>query len=921
MSTAFRHLVGPRLCRRPAPHSMGSLRCWAVFFPLLGGVSGLPAAQAQTQIPSQSVLQSVTQPGQGIADAGEPWSVVVNPAGMTQARGWLFGLRHSELSTDTGFSGRGTGLYLSRQLPYLTNFTAGGAIELLRPAISGPVRWHGKLTLALAYRPRSWVSLGLSYAHVFGASTSSPSGIDSVSVGARLTISRFAALGAMLYDLSAPLLSPAAATVPVATPAALIERSYELEALMRPTGDHRFELATGLRFGEASQTLWPRARLWLRPVSGLGISAEGSVLLDPSQLGATPPDAAIASLTRRLDYRVMLGLALDFAHVGADLHALLAGTSGVGPAPRSQPTAGFHGISVGLRVSSEAYRPLWAGPSRMVRIDLGGRSAESMIWLLTRLRRLEHDRRVRAIVVVPAGLRGTWATADELRQALSRLRAAGKRVFAYSGGLSNKDYYVATAAERIFLDPEGSLRLTGLNSDTFYFREALDRLGVRAELVQIGAYKSAPESYTRSEPTDPARKMRQGLIDDQFARLVSAIKGWRGLPADKVEELIEQGPLTAQRALSAKLVDAVATGEQTELAIREIVGEALPLVGLSVENEHATSYAPVGVAIVHMHGDLTGGRSREIPLVGLRSVGAETLVEALDAASQNPQVRAIVLRVNSPGGSATAAEVVARKLFEIAKHKPLVCSLGDIAASGGYWVAAPCSTIFASPSTITGSIGIFGGKVDASGLLDWARVRRLSFQRGSHADQDSPFRPYTDAERTNLREQLQQGYDRFVATVARGRRMSEKEVDERGQGRVFSGQQALAQRLVDQLGGLNDAIAEARRRAGLDPEGRSPLFYYPQRPSSLLIELLSTLPGLLEAAAPAAAGSQPVALFPGRSSQDAPDPMRHLLTTLVGPLVPGLSTALLLLDHSRLARLDPDLALEPNPDGEPRPDW
>jgi protease-4 len=554
----------------------------------------------------------------------------------------------------------------------------------------------------------------------------------------------------------------------------------------------------------------------------------------------------------------------------------------------------------------------------MVRVDLGGKRGEAMLWLLTRLRRLEQDSRVRAVVVVSGGLRGSWATADELRQAIGRLRAAGKRVFAYGGSLSNKDYYVSTAAERIYLDPEGGVGLTGLSTDGFFFREALDRVGIRAELVRIGDYKSAPEAYTRSEPTETARRMRQGLIEDQFGRLVAAVSDGRGISPERVTALIEQGPLTAQRALAGKLVDAVATGEQAERAIRELVGETLPLFGLTPENPHATSYAPQGVAIVHMQGDLTAGRSREIPLLGLRSVGAETLIEALEAASANPQVRAIVLRIDSPGGSATAAEVLARQLAEIGKRKPVVCSLGDVAASGGYYVAAPCATIFASPSTITGSIGIFGGKVDVSGLLDWVRVRRLAYQRGSHADQDSPFRPYTESERENLREQLQQGYERFLDAVARGRGMTAKEVDERGQGRVLTGKQALALRLVDQLGGLSDAIAEARRRGGLAPEGRSPLFYYPQRSPSLLVELLSTLPNLLDAgpavrdaAGPATGGAgRPVGLLPLPPGEAEAGGAEGLLSQLAAPLLPGLSTALLLLDGSRLLRLDPDLGLD-----------
>ncbi len=874
----------------------------AVYFGL--ALSLLPAvASAQLQIPASSPLQSVLPPAGGIADAGEPWSVVQNPAAMAPLRGYLFGLRHTELSLDTGFTGRGSGLYLSRPLPLFSKFAVGGALEILRPPVSGPAAVTGKLSLALSYRLRPWVAFGLGYAHGFAPSWASPSGSDTVQLGAHLTISRFAALGFVASDLTAPLVHSGQP----GTSAVQLERSYELETLFRPLGDYRFELAAGLRVGESSRTLWPRARLWARPTAGLGLSLEGSVVFDPSQISPSAGPAATPELSHQLDYRVSLGVAIDFARVGADLYALLAGRSSLGGAAPAQSTLGFHGMSLGLRVSSEHYPAIYRGSARMVRVDLGGRGAESTIWLLTRLQRLERDPQTQAVVIIPADLRGSWATAEELRQAVLRLRAAGKHVFSYSGTLNSREYYVASAAERIFLDPEGGLRLTGLHSETFFFREALDRLGIRADLVRIGDYKSAPESYTRSEPTDLARRMRQGLIDEQFERLLTAVSSARLLERAQVQTLIESGPLTANRALAGKLVDVIATGDQTELQIRQIVGAALPLVPLASVVEHPTSYAPPGIAIVHVHGDMTGGTSREVPYVGLRTVGAETIVSALEAASRDPQVRAIVLRISSAGGSATAADVIARQVVEVQKRKPVVCSLGDIAASGGYYVAAPCAVIFGLPSTITGSIGIFGGKVDASGLLDFLRVRRHSFQRGSHSDAESPFRPYSEAERETLRESLQQGYERFLATVATGRHMTQAEVHERGQGRVISGEGAQALRLIDRQGGLLEAIAEARRRAGLPVEQPGPLFYYPQQKTSLLSEILTVLPNFLDASTADPQTSLASAASPaGPSTLD----IEGLVTQIAAPLLPALRSALLLLGGSLQTRLDPELALD-----------
>lgn len=812
------------------------------------------AARAQAQSP----LASVGQPGAGIADSAEPWSIVLNPAALTGARDWLIGLRDTENLTGPGAlagatGSSGTGLYVARPLPYLRRLAFGGALELLRPGGSLP-SLTGKLTLDLAYQLAPWFSVGLSYGHLFAPADSAYNGLDTVSLGARLTVSRFFALGALLSDLPAPRHD--ATAVPV-------ERSYEAELLLRPIGDHRLELAAGARLGEESHLVWPRVRLWVRPTRGLSLGIDSSLAL---RLDGSQP----------LDYRVGFGLELNLANIGGSAFAFLGGGSG-----KTNLQAG----SAAVRISFERYPALWTGSERLYKIELGGKSGQAMLRLLAELRRLERDRRARGVIVIANGLRSGWGVADELRDAVLRLRAAGKHVFAYGADFSQREYYIASAAERIYLDPMGSLTLGGIAYGGFFVKDALDRVGVRAELIRIGDYKSTPEMWTRSEPSEPARQQRQSLIDDLYERLGSAISSGRRLPRPTVNQLVERGLFTTSQAVSAGLADAVATGEQVESSIAAILGEGLVTSALESLPEHEASYAPPGVAVLHIEGDLTDGRSRSVPFVDLHIAGGQTLSAALSAIARDPQIRAVVLRVDSPGGSALTADVLARQVAELGREKPVICSFGDIAASGGYYLAAPCSVIYTNPSTTTGSIGIFGGKVDLSGLLAWLGVKRATLQRGSHADLESPYRPYSDAERGLVMERLRQGYERFLDVVARGRRMTRADVDARGQGRIWSGQQAVTQRLCDRTGGLMDAVAEARRRADLSDD--SPLFHYPRPETSLLGQLLG-LPDL----------------FGGEPASVSPDLER--LVRSATDLLPGLRAALLLLESDVVMRIEGD---------------
>jgi protease-4 len=365
----------------------------------------------------------------------------------------------------------------------------------------------------------------------------------------------------------------------------------------------------------------------------------------------------------------------------------------------------------------------------------------------------------------------------------------------------------------------------------------------------------------------------------------------RQLPPGRIDELIERSLFVPEAARAARLVDSVASAEQVESQLETLMGGAVTL-GLPSPPSRPRSWAPPGIAVVHVEGDISEGKSRAVPFLDLKTVGGETLTQALAEVERDSQVRAVVIRVDSPGGSALWADLLARQVSQLRKVKPVVCSFGDLAASGGYYLAAMCGEIFTNPSTITGSIGIYGGKVDVSGLLSLLSAKRVSIQHGSHADMDGPYRPYSDAERQLVTERLQQGYDRFVNTVAAGRRLSYGEVDAMARGRVWTGSQAVSRKLCDKTGGLGDAIAAARARAGMPSrESEDELRFFPRAQPGVLDRLLDLAPDLLTSGA--AVGESLPGLAP-------------LLNGLVG-LVSPLGAALLLTREAVLTRLDGDL--------------
>jgi protease-4 len=729
----------------------------------------------------------------------------------------------------------------------------GAGLELLRP--HDDLDMLGKLTLAVAYRPAWWASVGFSYARTLGKPTDRSYGeLDTVSVGLHLRANRRLSFGMVARDLNAPKPS-----TPSWLPA--ISRSYEFETLIEPLGDSRFSIGLSARVGEMNPEVHPRLRIWFRPVSGLGVGLDGGSVFIKD-----------ADPREKVAWRAGVGLSIDFAQVGASVFQLF----GRG---QSAPV-GYHGGALSVRVSQERYPAIWEGPKSVLRLHLGEVSGRTLLRTLLALKQVERNRKYEGVLVIVNDVPGNWATAQEIRQALVALRKAGKRVLAYGADLSMREYYVASAADEILLDPVGLVRLSGIAQGTTHVKEALLRLGVAVDLVRIGDYKASPESFTRDGPSERTRLQRQKVVDDLSQQVFSDIATSRGLALPAVEKLIEEGQYLPTAAQQARLVDGVA--DQTELHHRlaKVFGSSVRLENLPTGGR-SLSVRPHGVAVIEVWGDLVEGRSFKIPYVDFQVVGAQTLSEALVRASQDPRVEAVVLRVDSPGGSALAADLLSRQVSELAQTKPVICSFGDIAASGGYYLAAPCREIFADSLTITGSIGIFGGKVDASGLFARLGVERARYVRGEHADMESPFRSYTDKERELLLQRMQAGYERFLSVVKAGRKLSSQEVQPVAEGRIFSGKQAMAGRLVDRMGGLTDAVARARELAGLSGEKDAEVLFWPEQPKHLLGELLGVAQNLVS---------------------DEPFVLSGVVRKVVG-MIPGVVWALC-LEGDVLARMD-----------------
>ena len=467
--------------------------------------------------------------------------------------------------------------------------------------------------------------------------------------------------------------------------------------------------------------------------------------------------------------------------------------------------------------------------------------------LLDGLKRAAADDRVRALVVKVGGSRIGLARIQELRGAVSDFRRSGKLAVAWAESFGdfvrgNVPYYLATGFDRIYLQPSGTLGLTGVAVEQVFLHDALSRLGIDFQSAKRHEYKSAADQFTQTGFTGPAREAAARLTESVSEQFAAAIASGRGIAVEQARALLGRGPFLASQALAERLVDGLSYRDEVYDQVRKEVGLDSTLLYLQrYQRTHSLTSLPrrLGasarglrpgqheryVAMIYAHGAIRHGRSGRGP--GGGGMGSDTVTAALRAAAADEGVRAVVLRVNSPGGSVTASDAIWREVVRVrGAGKPVVVSMGDVAASGGYFIAAPADVIVAQPGTITGSIGVILGKPVLRDLFERAGVSTDTVAEGENATMFSSARPFSEAEWSRIDEWLDAVYADFTEKVAAGRRMPVERVHELARGRVWTGADAVANGLADETGGMSEAITIARRRGGL-PED-APVRVFPR---------------------------------------------------------------------------------------------
>ena len=454
-------------------------------------------------------------------------------------------------------------------------------------------------------------------------------------------------------------------------------------------------------------------------------------------------------------------------------------------------------------------------PRRRMFLDLQMHSLKTVLSIA----KLDED--IAGILVRINGNSYGMAQLQEMADAILDFRESGRVVLCYLTNCSTGDYIVASTCDGILIHPSAEVRLIGLRTERSFYKGTLDMLGIEANLERIGKYKSASESFTRKEMSEAQREIQNIILDDLYEQLVEIIANGRGWTSEDVKKRIDAGPYTARQAFIAELVDRIVYEDELTDVVNELTDKRTDLVtadayaNSSAYTQHWRVPQPK-IAIIEAKGLMVTGDSFIDPLTGTQVMGADTIVQAIEAAKNDDAIKAVVLRIDSGGGLVTAADIIHRALVQLTAAKPLVVSMGDVAASGGYYIAAPADVIVAEPGTITGSIGVVSGKYSLKGLYEKLGVKKEILKRGEHADFYTDYGDYNASEQAIIQKQVQEIYDDFIAKIALGRsELSTTDVDNLGRGRIWSGKQAKENGLVDELGGLNLALVIAQKYAGL----------------------------------------------------------------------------------------------------------
>jgi protease-4 len=448
------------------------------------------------------------------------------------------------------------------------------------------------------------------------------------------------------------------------------------------------------------------------------------------------------------------------------------------------------------------------------------------------LRNAAADSRIKALVLEPRGLSVGWAKLEEIRDDILTFKKSGKPVYAYLRGAGAHEYYVASAADRVFMSPEDELDVKGLRAELMFVKNTLDKLGVNLEFQHVGKYKDAPDMFTKTSSSPETREVINLLLDQLYSDFVNTVAQGRNKPPGEVRALIDNGPFVGKEALNGGLVDALVYEDEMygQLQDRLKMGNLAkvgqhdytraPSVNLGVEG-------PTRIALLVGEGEITRGATNDRGAdTGITASG---MVRLLRQVRDDSSIKGVILRIDSPGGDGIASDDILHEAKLLSQKKPTVISMSDLAASGGYFIALTGDPVIAYPNTETGSIGVFFGKINLRALYDKIGLNKEIFTRGRFADIDTDYKPLNDQQRAKLQTELEVFYSGFVQRVADGRKRKYDQIEPLAQGRVWTGAQAKVNGLVDELGGLDRAVELVKQRAKIGASEKITLVAYPPR--------------------------------------------------------------------------------------------
>lgn len=463
------------------------------------------------------------------------------------------------------------------------------------------------------------------------------------------------------------------------------------------------------------------------------------------------------------------------------------------------------GGGVYTRFSNERFRTIF---------DIGNYVLDINTEDINEVQKAKDDVTIEGIIIKPSMNGSGMASIQEMYDSIAEFKSTGKKSLCYIDMISNKGYYLASISDKIVINRAGYLLLNGLRSEVTLYKGTLDKLGIEAELYNIGKYKSASEILTNERISDYHRESLNSILDDLSEQMVSGIADGLGITKEKVQELIDMGPYSAKSAEKVGLVDSLVYADQVEEEMKQLVGKKVTIIsGKEYGKRKYYNYnwgIKPQIAVIYATGLIVPGKST---IDGI--MGADTICNALKKAREDRLIKAVVIRIDSGGGSVFASDLIWREVVLTKRKKPVIVSMGDIAASGGYYIACPADVILAEPSTITGSIGVISGKINLRGFYDRLGIKKEILKRGRNSDIYSLYTDFSDEQKEIIERQAQETYKDFVAKVVEGRKLSEEQVEKIAQGRVWTGRQAKENGLIDELGGLDKAISIAKKKANI----------------------------------------------------------------------------------------------------------